>query len=296
MKTLYAWLPFLRWPRLSPALFRQEWTAGFSVALLMVPQSVAYAALAGMPLVTGLYAALLPALVGVMWGGSTRLSTGPSALTCVLIGASLTGMASPTSVQWVNLAIWLALIAGTLQLMMGVLRYGWLLNIVSSPVMMGFTQAAGLLIMASQLPALTGWQAGGTFQWTDVGFGAASLTALFVAKKWAPKSPSIMLVVVATGVVSYALGYADNGGSVIGTLPTSLPDFGLPKLLTLEELGFLAGPAILIALVSFLEAASCAKTENQKEGTVWQENQDLVGQGLAKIVFFMCLEQSWPPL
>ena len=284
MKTLYAWLPFLRWPRLSPALFRQEWTAGFSVALLMVPQSVAYAALAGMPLVTGLYAALLPALVGVMWGGSTRLSTGPSALTCVLIGASLTGMASPTSVQWVNLAIWLALIAGTLQLMMGVLRYGWLLNIVSSPVMMGFTQAAGLLIMASQLPALTGWQAGGTFQWNDVGFGAASLAALFLAKKWAPKSPSIMLVVVATGVVSYALGYADNGGSVIGTLPTSLPDFGLPKLLTLEELGFLAGPAILIALVSFLEAASCAKTENQKEGTVWQENQDLVGQGLAKIV------------
>ena len=97
MKSLHAWFPFLRWPRLTPALFRQEWTAGFSVALLMVPQSVAYAALAGMPLVTGLYAALLPALVGVMWGGSTRLSIGPSALTCVLISASLTGLAQPSS-------------------------------------------------------------------------------------------------------------------------------------------------------------------------------------------------------
>ena len=284
MKSLHAWLPFLRWPRLTPALFRQEWTAGFSVALLMVPQSVAYAALAGMPLVTGLYAALLPALVGVMWGGSTRLSIGPSALTCVLISASLTGLAQPSSAQWVNLAIWLALLAGTLQLLMGVLRYGWLLNLISSPVMMGFTQAAGLLIMASQLPALTGWQTGGSFQWTDVGFGAASLAALFLAKKWAPKSPSIMLVVAASAAVSYAMGYAANGGAVIGALPASLPSLGLPHLLTFEELAFLAGPAVLIALVSFLEAASCAKTENQKEGTVWQENQDLMGQGLAKIV------------
>ena len=284
MKSLHAWFPFLRWPRLTPALFRQEWTAGFSVALLMVPQSVAYAALAGMPLVTGLYAALLPALVGVMWGGSTRLSIGPSALTCVLISASLTGLAQPSSAQWVNLAIWLALLSVTMQLLMGLLRYGWLLNLISSPVMMGFTQAAGLLIMASQLPALTGWQADGSFQWTDVGFGAASLAALFLAKKWAPKSPSIMLVVAASAAVSYAMGYAANGGAVIGALPASLPSLSLPNLLTFEELAFLAGPAILIALVSFLEAASCAKTENQREGTVWQENQDLMGQGLAKIV------------
>ncbi len=284
MKSHHAWFPFLRWPRLTPALFRQEWAAGFSVALLMVPQSVAYAALAGMPLVTGLYAALLPALVGVMWGGSTRLSIGPSALTCILISASLTGLAQPSSAQWVNLAIWLALLAGTLQLLMGVLRYGWLLNLISSPVMMGFTQAAGLLIMASQLPALTGWQTGGSFQWTDIGFGAASLAALFLAKKWAPQSPSIMWVVAASAAVSYVMGYAANGGAVIGALPASLPSLGLPQLLTLEELMFLAGPAVLIALVSFLEAASCAKTENQKEGTVWQENQDLMGQGLAKIV------------
>ena len=284
MNALLALFPFLKWPRLKPELFRQEWTAGFSVALLMVPQSVAYAALAGMPLVTGLYAALLPALVGVMWGGSTRLSIGPSALTCVLISASLTGLAQPSSAHWVNLAIWLALMAGALQLTMGLLRYGWLLNLISSPVMMGFTQAAGLLIMASQLPALTGWQSGGSFQWPDVGFGAASLAALFLAKKWAPKSPSIMVVVAVSAAVSYAIGYEANGGAVIGALPASLPSLGLPHLLSWEELGFLVGPAVLIALVSFLEAASCAKTENQKEGTVWQENQDLIGQGLAKMV------------
>ena len=288
MKSLQAWLPFLKWPRLSPEGFRNEWFAGFSVALLMVPQSVAYAALAGMPLVTGLYAALLPAVVGVLWGGSTRLSIGPSALTCVLISASLAGMAQPGSALWVELAIWLALLAGTLQLLMGLLRYGWLLNLISSPVMMGFTQAAGLLVMASQLPAITGWQPGGNIQASDLAFGLGSLAALFAAKKWLPKWPSIMLVVAATAGISYAMGFAQQGGAVIGALPASLPTLSLPSILPWSELGLLLGPALLIALVSFLEAASSAKTENQKEGTLWQENQDLIGQGMAKITSALC--------
>ncbi len=288
MKSLQAWLPFLKWPRLSPEGFRNEWFAGFSVALLMVPQSVAYAALAGMPLVTGLYAALLPAVVGVLWGGSTRLSIGPSALTCVLISASLAGMAQPGSALWVELAIWLALLAGTLQLLMGLLRYGWLLNLISSPVMMGFTQAAGLLVMASQLPAISGWQPGGNIQALDLAFGLGSLAALFAAKKWLPKWPSIMLVVAATAGISYAVGFAQQGGAVIGALPASLPTLSLPSLLPWSELGLLLGPALLIALVSFLEAASSAKTENQKEGTLWQENQDLIGQGMAKITSALC--------
>jgi SulP family sulfate permease len=288
MKSLQAWLPFLKWPRLSHEGFRNEWFAGFSVALLMVPQSVAYAALAGMPLVTGLYAALLPAVVGVLWGGSTRLSIGPSALTCVLISASLAGMAQPGSALWVELAIWLALLAGTLQLLMGLLRYGWLLNLISSPVMMGFTQAAGLLVMASQLPAITGWQPGGNIQASDLAFGLGSLAVLFAAKKWLPKWPSIMLVVAATAGISYAMGFAQQGGAVIGALPASLPTLSLPSLLPWSELGLLLGPALLIALVSFLEAASSAKTENQKEGTLWQENQDLIGQGMAKITSALC--------
>lgn len=288
MKSLQAWLPFLKWPRLSPEGFRNEWFAGFSVALLMVPQSVAYAALAGMPLVTGLYAALLPAVVGVLWGGSTRLSIGPSALTCVLISASLAGMAQPGSALWVELAIWLALLAGTLQLLMGLLRYGWLLNLISSPVMMGFTQAAGLLVMASQLPAISGWQPGGNIQASDLAFGLGSLAALFAAKKWLPKWPSIMLVVAATAGISYAMGFAQQGGAVIGALPASLPTLSLPSLLPWSELGLLLGPALLIALVSFLEAASSAKTENQKEGTLWLENQDLIGQGMAKITSALC--------
>ena len=283
MNFLHAWLPFLQWPRLTPALFKSEWSAGFAVALLMVPQSVAYAALAGMPLVTGLYAALLPAAVGVMWSGTLRLSIGPSALTCVLISASLTGMAEPGSPQWVILAIWLALLAGSLQLIMGLLKNGWLLNLISSPVMMGFTQAAGLLIIASQLPALTGWQGGSTWSAADLAFGISSLALLFGAKKWAPKWPAIMLVVAIAGLVSYLTGYAAQGGAVVGSLPADLPQLSLPQWIDWPLLVQLSGPAMLIALVSFLEAASSAKSQNQTEGTLWNDNQDLIGQGLAKI-------------
>lgn len=284
MKPLSHWLPFLNWPRLTPELFKSEWTAGFVVALLMVPQSVAYAALAGMPLVTGLYAALLPALVGVMWGGTLRLSTGPTALTCVLISATLTGMAEPGSPLWVDMAIWLALMAGCLQLLMGAFKNGWLLNLISSPVMMGFTQAAGLLIIASQLPALTGWQGGMAFKTPELAFGFGSLLLLLMAKKWAARWPSIMLVVAITGTLSYFTQFANSGGAVIGALPADFPLLKLPNWLGGSVLGQLIGPAILIAFVSFLEAASSAKTENQKSGTTWQDNQDLIGQGLAKIM------------
>ena len=109
----------------------------------MIPQSVAYAGLAGMPLVTGLYAAFLPSLAAVLFSSSTRLSVGPSALTSVLVGASLVGLAEPGSGEWVALAVWLALLSGVIQLGLGAARAAWVLNLVSSPVLAGFTPGRG---------------------------------------------------------------------------------------------------------------------------------------------------------
>jgi SulP family sulfate permease len=151
-----SFLPFLKWPRLSASLLRSESLAGLTVGLMVIPQSVAYAALAGMPLVTGIYASVLPALVGTLFSGSSRLSIGPTALTCLLIGSSLTGLAEPASIYWINLAVCLALLTGLVQIALGAMRFGWLINVVSAPVLMAFTQAAGVLILASQLPALLG--------------------------------------------------------------------------------------------------------------------------------------------
>jgi len=295
-------LPFLHWPRLSPALLRQDGMAGLTVALLMIPQSVAYAALAGMPLVTGLYAAVLPALIGALWGGSTRVSVGPTALTCLLVSASLTGLASPGSAQWLELGVWVAILSGLLQLVLGLGRYGWLLNLISSPVMTGFTQAAALLIIASQLPALLGLPQGlhgfvsgpqaGQFDLQALLFGVISLAALLAGKRWAPRLPAIMAVVVGAGLVSHFGGFAAGGGAVIGALPSGLPAPMLPGWPGLETLSALLVPAMVIALVSFLETASSARTEHQKDGTRWNENQDLTGQGLAKLA--SALSGSFP--
>ena len=295
-------LPFLQWPRLTPALLRQDGMAGLTVALLMIPQSVAYAALAGMPLVTGLYAAVLPALVGALWGGSTRISVGPTALSCLLVSASLTGLAAPGSAQWLELGVWLAILSGLLQLVLGLGRYGWLLNLISSPVMTGFTQAAALLIMASQLPALLGLPQGlagflsgpqaGQFDLQALLFGVLSLAALLAGKRWAPRLPAIMAVVVGAGLISHFGGFAAGGGAVIGALPSGLPMPTLPGWPGLQTLSALLVPAMVIALVSFLETASSARTEHQKDGSRWNENQDLTGQGLAKLA--SALSGSFP--
>ena len=295
-------LPFVHWPRLTLALLRQDGMAGLTVALLMIPQSVAYAALAGMPLVTGLYAAVLPALVGALWGGSSRISVGPTALSCLLVSASLTGLATPGSTQWLELGIWLAILSGLLQLVLGLGRYGWLLNLISSPVMTGFTQAAALLIIASQLPALlglpqglSGWVSGpaaGQFDQQALLFGVLSLAALLAGKRWAPRFPAIMAVVVGAGLISHFGGFAAGGGAVIGALPSGLPSPGLPGWPGWPTLSALLVPAMVIALVSFLETASSARTEHQKDGTRWNENQDLTGQGLAKLA--SALSGSFP--
>ena len=295
-------LPFLKWPRLTLPLLRQEGMAGLTVALLMIPQSVAYAALAGMPLVTGLYAAVLPALVGALWGGSTRVSVGPTALSCLLVSASLTGLAAPGSAQWLELGIWLAILSGLLQLVLGLGQYGWLLNLISSPVMTGFTQAAALLIIASQLPSLLGLPYGliafvsgpqaGQFDLQALLLGTLSLAALLAAKRWAPRLPAIMGVVVGAGLISHFGGFAAGGGAVIGALPSGLPMPTLPGWPGLNTLSALLVPAMVIALVSFLETASSARTEHQKDGTRWNENQDLTGQGLAKLA--SALSGSFP--
>jgi sulfate permease, SulP family len=285
------YFPFLSWPRPDAALLRGELSAGLTVALVMVPQSVAYAGLAGMPLITGLYAALLPAMVAVLFGSSTRLSVGPAALTCVLIAASLNGLAEPGSAQWVNLAVWLAILSGLMQLALGALSLGWLLNLVSSPVFTGFTQAAALLIMASQLPAFLGLQGSlasllgaPRFDLAALGFGAASLVLLVLGKRFAPRLPMVLLVAGAAAMVSWGSGYSASGGAIIGALPAGLPSLYWPSLPATSTLVVLLVPACVIALVSFLETASSAKIEALHDGKLWNTNQDLIGQGLAKLV------------
>jgi sulfate permease, SulP family len=287
---LRRFLTFRHWPHLTPELARTEVIAGLTVALVMVPQAVAYAGLAGMPLVTGLYTCLVPALLAVLFGSANRLSVGPAALTCVLIGASLTGLAEPGSPEWVSLAVWLSLLSGGLQLLLGLGNYGWLINLVSAPVMMGFTQAASLLIMASQVPALLGvsswrWDVGSWAAWLSgwpAWFGLTSLAALFLLRHFKPRWPGIMLVMACASAIGYATGYEQHG-TVVGLLPSGLPDFYWPQWPGLDTLNQLWVPAMVIALVSFLETASSARIERQRDGQRWDDSTELFSQGLAKL-------------
>ena len=288
---LLRWLPFLAWPRPDRALLVNEASAGITVALMVIPQGVAYAALAGMPLITGIYAALFPALIAVLFSSSARLSVGPTALTSLLVGASLAPLAIPGSREWVALAVWLTLLSGLMQFVIGAARFGWLLRLVNSPVLMGFTQGAAVLITLSQLPALLGFTGRSYAQvlqgpppdFIAIAFGLGGMAMLWLGKRFAPRIPTTMLLVAVTAAVSAAIGYALKGGAVIGELPSGLPAFYWPGLLDYDMLGTLLLPAFLITLVSFLETASSAKVDNARAGKLWNENQDLIGQGLGKI-------------
>ena len=294
MSKLYRWFPFLQWPRPDAVLLRGEFAAALTVVAVMIPQSVAYAGLAGMPLVTGLYAAFLPMLVAVLFSQSSRLSVGPSALTCLLVGTSLVGLAEPGSGQWVALAVWLAILSGAMQLAVGASGSAWLLNLVSSPVLAGFTQAAALLIIASQLPSLLGFQgpvsnllAAPHLHPETLGYGLVSLALFEVGKRLMPRVPLVLIVLAAAAGLSAITGYATRG-AVIGALPAGLPSLYWPGLPAWEQLASLLAPAAVIALVSSLEMASSAKIENQREGRRWDANQDLIGQGVGKFVSAFC--------
>ena len=290
---IYRIFPFLTWPRPTLQLLRGEFAAGMTVGLMLLPQGVAYAHLAGMPLITGIYASIIPAAVAILFSPSPRLGVGPTALSALLIGASLTGMAAPGSSEWVMLAAWMAILSGLVQLSLGLVRAGWLLNLVTSPVLAGFTQAAALLILASQLPSLLGMTSDwatvwhnpslALFDWRSILFGLASIGLLVAAKKWRPAFPSAIFVIGLTGLISWATGFADKSGAVVGHLPSGLPHFSWPGMLGWDQFGLLVMPVLVISLVSALETASSAQVEHQQAGTRWDSSQELVAQGLSKM-------------
>jgi len=294
--SLSRFFPFLRWARPTvESMLRDAW-AGLSVSLVLIPQALAYATLAGMPPQTGLYAALVPGLVGVFWGTSPLLAVGPVALTSLLVFGSLLPMAMPNSADWVVLAIWLSLYAGTIQLLLGAFRLGRIACLVSLPVVIGFTNAAAIIIVISQLPALCGialslaaiteplaaLRSSKGAAITTL-FGGSALLCLLLLKRFVPRAPAILLVCVIGIGASWACDYSGHGGAIIGYIPAGLPPLSLPQAISFEQHQALWPAASIIALISFVEAISSCNVLARKTGKNWDENQELIGQGLAKI-------------
>jgi SulP family sulfate permease len=278
--------PFLHWPRPTRKSLTRDLWAGLSVGLVLIPQAVAYASLAGMPAETGLYAALLPSIVGMLWGSSPLLAVGPVALTSLLTFGSLAPLATPGGAEWVGLAIWLALYAGIVQFALGAFRLGRIANLVSLPVMTGFINAAAIIIIVSQLPALTGITASG-FSTPQVllstGFGCAALALLLVLKRLRPAFPGVLLVSALGIAASVWIDYAGRGGAVVGAIRAGLPLLTLPPPIPLASHQELWPAALVLALISFTEAMSSCRVLSRRRNERWNENQELIGQGLAKV-------------
>ena len=287
--------------------FRHDLAAGVTVALVAIPQSLAYAQLAGVPAYFGLYAALVPTIVGALFGSSRQLSTGPVAMTSLLTAASVAPLAAQGSEQFYAYVVVLALISGIFQMAFGALRVGVLLNFLSHPVLMGFINAAAIIIGLSQLPTLLGipahqsehflldiWQVVSrvdAMHELSLGFGLAALVMLFALKRLAPRLPGVLLTVATLTLLSQAVGYAGMGGRVVGEVPAGLPGFAMP-LLDWQATVALAPAGFIIALISFMEAMSSAKVIAIRTRQPWDENRELIAQGQAKIAAAFC--QSMP--
>lgn len=278
--------------------FRRDAWAGISVGLVLVPQAVAYATLAGMPAETGLYAALLPAIVGILWGSSGLLAVGPVALTSLLTFGSLAPLATPGTAEWVGLAIWLSIYSGIMQFALGAFRLGRIANLVSQPVMAGFINAAAVIIILSQLAALLGlsglsihgmsefvdrWSASPAKAMLPALFGISALLFLLAAKRYFPAVPGVLLATIIGIAASALIDYEALGGHVVGTIASGMPLLVLPPSIPLSSHQELWPAALVLALISFTEAMSSCRIIAQKKNERWDENQELIGQGLAKI-------------
>ena len=224
-------LPFLRWFPYSGTLFRADFIAGLTVALVLVPQSMAYAQRAGMPAYYGRYAAFLPVVVASLLGSSNQLATGPVAVVSLLTASSLASLAAVGSEQFIALAIMLSLMVGVVQLMLGAFRLGVVVNFLSHPVIVGFTNAAAIIIGLSQINKLIGvpmgrsehfiqdiWgvlqQAGDTHAPT-LAMGVAAIAIIWAIRRWAPRLPGVLIAVALTTVVSWAIGFERNAAARI---------------------------------------------------------------------------------
>lgn len=216
-------LPFLRWFPMSAATLRADVVAGITVAMVLVPQSMAYALLAGLPVVYGLYAALLPVVIGAMFGSFNLLHTGPVVMLSIMSLAAVAPLAAVGSDEFIALSIMLALMVGVLRLAMGLFRLGGIINLVSHPVLVGFTNAAALIIAFSQLRFILNVPSPGTGSFVGdmtelagrldqtylpaVVFALAAGVLLWTLARWLPRVPAVLLAVVFGTVASAAIGF-----------------------------------------------------------------------------------------
>lgn len=267
--------------------------AGLGVAIVLIPQSLAYAELAGLPAHRGLYVAALAPMAAAFFASSPWLQTGPVALTSLLTLGALIPLASVGSPEYVALAVLLAFVVAGTRLVIGLFKLGWMAFFLSRPVLMGFTAAASLLIMASQLPGALGlsppvegvgegaiWALSNTQLWEPeaVGLSLATILLMFGSRKLHPAVPGVLLASLAGWWFSVVTGYS---GEVVGEVPVSLSFY--PASLPWSSLPALILPGVVIAMVGFAEVATIAQIYATRERRPWNPNREFISQGAANL-------------
>ncbi|QIE42933.1 sulfate permease [Rhodobacteraceae bacterium SC52] len=314
MSTLRRYVPILEWGRTYDRdMLTNDLVAAVIVTIMLIPQSLAYALLAGLPPEAGLYASILPIILYAIFGTSRALAVGPVAVVSLMTAAALGQVAEAGSVGYAAAALVLAGLSGAMLLLLGVFKLGFLANFLSHPVIAGFITASGVIIAASQLKHILGIQASGhslphllgdmwrhlpqTNPFTLV-IGVAATAFLFWVRKGlkpllrksglsprmadiGAKAGPVAAVVVTTAVV-WLFGLEGRGVAIVGTVPQSLPPFTIPTF-DLDLVRLLLVPALLISIIGFVESISVAQTLAAKKRQRIDPDQELIGLGAANI-------------
>lgn len=292
--------PFLNWlPRVNRESLLADFIAGITGAIIVLPQGVAFAMIAGMPPIYGLYTAMVTPVIAALFGSSWHLISGPTTAISIVVFASISQFADPGTADFVRLALTMTLLAGAIQLAMGLLRMGTLVNFVSHTVIVGFTAGAGLLIAVKQLRHVLGidvasgssftttlveiFERMGTTNWSVFAVAMLTLGVALLTKIISSKLPYMLIAMVLGSLLAIQLGGAGVGISTVGEMPSAIPSFSMPDLseATLRQL---FPNAFAVALLGLIEAVAIARSIATKTHQRIDGNQEFIGQGLSNLI------------
>ncbi|WP_350284362.1 solute carrier family 26 protein [uncultured Croceitalea sp.] len=305
---LKRYFPILDWlPKYKKSYLTGDFSAGITVGIMLIPQGMAYALIAGLPPIYGLYAALVPNLIYAFTGSSRKLAVGPVALDSLIVASSLAAMKLASLEAYIAMAVFLAFFVGIIQLVMGFMRLGFLSNFLSRPVVSGFTSAAAFVIAISQLKHFFGLnvQTNNTVKtlvaivdqiaetnYYDLAIGAGAVLVIVVLKKLHRKLPAAMVVVVLSIIGIYFFMVNETDVHIVGQIPQGLPAFQLPQLNT-DSMIMAFPTALALAFIAFAEAMTIAKAVEDKSKEYFTDaNQELKALGTSNLVG--SLFQSFP--
>lgn len=300
MQWLRRTFPIARWlPGYTRGDLRGDVTAGVTVGVMLIPQSMAYAVIAGLPPIYGLYASLVPLLIYPLLGTSRHLAIGPIAIDMLIVAAGVGALAQTGTERYVALAIALAAMVGFIQIGMGAARMGFLVTFLSRPVIVGFTSAAAFIITFSQLGNLLGvelrhsqyiyvliWDAlqhADQVHWLSLGIGVAGIALILSLQHWKPFFPASLAVVVLTTLLTWGLHLDAYGLTTIGEIPTGLPLLALPDV-GAGDLRRLLPTALTLALVQFMTVISLGRVFSARYRYAISANRELVAIGASNLI------------